>query len=472
MQVIQSKKAAVAKYVWFAVMIAFSGSCKKLIQIAPNAPGQIVTTQVFADSADATSAVLDLYGAFTFVILSPRAAGLTVYPALAADEIKNTSANSLQTAFYTNNILPANQQFDICWVEFYNAGTGGIYQANACLEGIKAATGLSANLKNQLIGEVEVVRSFLYFHLLQWFGGVPLATTTNYTVNAALPRASDTAVLNLIISDLKDAKTRLTVNYPSDGRARPNLYTAEALLAQAYLQAGDWQDALQESGSILQSGLYSLEPDLNQVFLRGSNEAIWQVQSVWTQLMTTEGLAFVPRTGTTIPKFVITNWLLDAFEPGDLRRTDWIDSNVITRGATTTVYPYPYKYKNGSNVEDCMVFRLGEAYLVHAEAALKTNDLATATSDLNSIRTRAGLAPYSGPPNADSLSQAIFHERQVELFCEWGNRWWDLKRNGLINEVLGAEKSTTWPSDGHASLFPIPLTEIQEDNSLSQNPGY
>jgi hypothetical protein len=60
-------------------------------------------------------------------------------------------------------------------------------------------------------------------------------------------------------------------------------------------------------------------------------------------------------------------------------------------------------------------------------------------------------------------------ERRVELFCEWGNRWFDLKRTGTAAAVLGAEKTGY---SANAALYPLPQTQIQLDNQLTQNPGY
>ncbi|WP_431210968.1 RagB/SusD family nutrient uptake outer membrane protein [Puia sp. P3] len=61
------------------------------------------------------------------------------------------------------------------------------------------------------------------------------------------------------------------------------------------------------------------------------------------------------------------------------------------------------------------------------------------------------------------------HERQVELFTEWGHRWYDLKRTGRAGAVLGAEK-TGWTAD--AALYPVPMAQLQSNINLKQNPGY
>lgn len=62
------------------------------------------------------------------------------------------------------------------------------------------------------------------------------------------------------------------------------------------------------------------------------------------------------------------------------------------------------------------------------------------------------------------------NERQKELFCEMGHRWFDLKRTGKIDSVLSIEKGNHWQSTD--ALFPIPQTEIDRNPFLKQNPGY
>ena len=69
-----------------------------------------------------------------------------------------------------------------------------------------------------------------------------------------------------------------------------------------------------------------------------------------------------------------------------------------------------------------------------------------------------------------ALIGAILHEREVELFTELGHRFFDLKRNGLANSVLGAYKST-WKRDT-SLVLPIPQNDITRDPNLKQNKGY
>jgi hypothetical protein len=65
--------------------------------------------------------------------------------------------------------------------------------------------------------------------------------------------------------------------------------------------------------------------------------------------------------------------------------------------------------------------------------------------------------------------QAIERERRVELFCEWGNRWLDLKRTNRALVVLGPLKPNL---NQNTLLYPIPVKELNTNPNMSQNPGY
>jgi hypothetical protein len=64
----------------------------------------------------------------------------------------------------------------------------------------------------------------------------------------------------------------------------------------------------------------------------------------------------------------------------------------------------------------------------------------------------------------------------VELFTEGGHRWFDLKRTGAIDAVMGAPGNVCQQKGGHWDtnwqLYPIPLTELQAEPALVQNKGY
>ena len=128
-----------------------------------------------------------------------------------------------------------------------------------------------------------------------------------------------------------------------------------------------------------------------------------------------------------------------------------------------------------------MIFRLAEQYLIRAEARAHLNKLTEAASDLNTIRTRAFL-PNTSAATQSELYLAIAQERKIELFAEWGHRWYDLKRTGKAIEVMTAhgirEKAkrsylfpTAFQVEPYKLLAPLPETQVVI-NQLKQNPGY
>jgi hypothetical protein len=116
-----------------------------------------------------------------------------------------------------------------------------------------------------------------------------------------------------------------------------------------------------------------------------------------------------------------------------------------------------------------VTLRLAEQYLIRSEARAQLTKISGAQADLDSVRIRAGLAKTTASTKDDLLT-AIASERKVELFGEFSHRWFDLKRTGKADQVIGALKPATWKST--AVLAPIPSDERLKNPSLTQNDGY
>lgn len=441
-------------------------SCKKLITIPETPPSSITQQQQFADSATAITAVAGVYAYNVGNGFAYSSGELTTSCGLSSDELSyNYTDDMLQ--FYSYNLTPLNNGIISLWRYPYQS----IYQVNAVLNGISGNGNLSAGFRQQITGEMEVVRALYYFNMVNLFGGVPLVTSISYKETQRLPRSSADAIYNQVIADLTDARGKLTASYPSARRARPNVYTAIALLAKVNLYLNNWQSAYNEADSVIKSGLYDLtNTPLAGVFLSGSQEAIWQIPGNQGYYGVSDAQHFVPNYQGAIPNYILTTSLLTSFETGDKRMQYWVG---VTTVNGTTMY-YPYKYKNvsaGSTpTEDQMVLRLAEMYLIRAEAAAHLNHLSEALADVNIIRARAGLTESTADPaSQEAVLSAVMHERQIELFCEWANRWYDLKRTGTAQTVLDAVKTGF---SANAALYPIPQAQIQLNNLLTQNPGY
>ena len=163
--------------------------------------------------------------------------------------------------------------------------------------------------------------------------------------------------------------------------------------------------------------------------------------------------------------------LINAFEAGDERSTNWVGRFTDVTG--TWYYPFKYKVQDGNQAvpitEALTLLRLAEQFLIRAEARTQQGNFTGAQEDLNMIRNRAGLANTTANDQS-SLLMAIEHERRVELFTESNHRWFDLKRTRRADAVLGGIKSNWQPTD---VLYPIPQSDFDKNSNLKpQNPGY
>lgn len=437
-------------------------SCKKFVEIAPP-KNQLVGSQIFADSLDATAAITGIYVSMVnAAALGFSSGGLTLYPALSSDEMNQTGTDVSLAEFYNDGISVNNSVNKSLWSGAYKL----IYSTNACLEGISGSNTLAAQTKSRMMGEVRCIRALLYFNLVNLYGSVPVVTATDFNTNELSARSPVTAVYQKIKDDLIYAKGAL----PKTGfvTQRANYYAAVALLSKVALYTGDNELALSAATEIINSNNFKLLADLNGVFLAASQESIWKIIPVFPNRETWEGYYFAPSSATTKPKYTISNALYNAFDANDQRKVKWITVNTVSG----VKYPYPSKYKKASTTttptENYTIMRLAEIYLIRAEARALLNDFTGALADLNTTRNRASLGNMTGS-DQDSILTAIEKERQLEMFCEWGNRWFDLKRYGHATSVLGAFK-TSWKNT--SQLYPIPINEITANPSLLQNPGY
>jgi hypothetical protein len=450
------------KTAFFLLMIVLGTSCRKYVDIGV-ADNLISKENAFSTDASATSAVLGIYSYYPMVYSQQY---FTWLGGISADDLQYTGATAELLQFAQNNVLINNSvNENYLWIYPYQV----IREANLAINGITNSTGISAGVKKQLLGEAKFIRAFIYLNLVNFFGEVPLSLDPVELNNGYLGRSSVDAVYTQVIADLKDAQSLLPETYAGTAalKVRANKWAATALLARVYLYTKDYANAEAEATKVIGSGLYTMSA-LGNTFVNTSSETILQIYTYYGY--SSFGSSY--RTSSSAsnvapPTYALYPTVVSSFEAGDNRKTAWVDSTTYNGVKYYRLNKYKLNTATAGNEYNVML-RLAEQYLVRAEARAQQTNIGGAQSDLNVVRTRAGLANTTAATTGDLLT-AIAQERKVELFGEYAHRWFDLIRTNQATNVLAPLKSS-WKTT--SVLMPVPYNQRLLNTNLSQNNGY
>lgn len=446
----------------FCLIIGLN-SCSDFVEVDPP-KNLLISETVFDNPVTVESALANIFYKMREQGLVSGKFGLTTLMGIYCDELDYYGFDASYSELYHHNVTAPNTIVLSWWSNAYNL----VYAANDIIAGVENSSAISTEELNRFKGQALFVRAYVHSLLVSIFGEVPYITTTDYIANGSASRSPSNIVFNDIISDLTNAVSLLENTEASGERVLPNQSAAKALLARMYLYTENWELAEAISTELIDT--HSLELDINSVFLKESPETLWQLKPGDSPRNTHEAneliIQFIPG-----QQYALTNTLLTAFEPGDLRLPNWTDEITNTDGTITLHFAHKYKatITETESLEYSIVFRLAEQYLIRAEARAQLGNLSGAQLDLNIIRNRAGL-PNTTANSMNDLMDAVLQERRVELFAEQGHRWFDLKRTGNAGTFLSAVKPN-WQAT-HV-LLPIPETELEVNpNLFPQNLGY
>lgn len=245
------------------------------------------------------------------------------------------------------------------------------------------------------------------------------------------------------------------------------------------------------NGLPLLDGSYRINPYVSDLGLSGAAKENYSVN---------QGLSFDPRLDYTVGRRGVPyrDW---GIFPGDAwMRDPAFGGPFVTKKQMIDKADFPGNTVVGGEYItslDVNIIRLADVYLMAAECAIETGDLAYALNRVNDVRNRAAalpallvngtsaanynIKPYPSFPNADYARSAVRFERRLELALE-GQRFFDLVRWGTAKQVLESymafEKtyvtaSATINFTDRDKIFPIPQQEIDRaPGILTQNPGY
>jgi hypothetical protein len=401
------------------------------------------------------------------------------------------------------------------WNGLYNT----VFRANLVVTRSTGVTFPNPAEGQQLLAEAKFLRGYAYLLLSKLYDDVPLLLSEADHANLRAPRTPVAQVEAQVIKDLTEAEVDLPATRPTSELGRVTKGAARMALADLYLwrssyrKTGEWQLAADWAKKVIDSGIYGLNDDYLSTFLpadHGNKEMIFLIPSsgVFGATSMNLGCLILPRAlgfGTGGGCEVIgqpTQWHYDSYLAGDYRKEvtyrTWGRSSDPSIDSVTFAWPNVYKYRpsnggvGGPADTDFPLYRYAETLLMYAEAQNELGNATEAVTYLNMIRARArkgtgaenrtSPADYTGPTDPVSVRDAIYRERDWELAHE-GKRWFDLVRlDELEQNAWATALANRDPIDPTATLqrdlrafkkrWPLPLTELNLDPALAQNPGY
>lgn len=346
-------------------------------------------------------------------------------------------------------------------------------------------------------------RAWNLFQMSQIWGDIPLVNTIPPAItsenieevyDAYFPGRTPMAdIYAQIIKELEFA----CENAPDVDPGNKHLFTkafAHGMLARVYAEATarDWNEVADHCAAVESFG-YELVDDYGEMWAYDENDAVRNTKEsifeiTWTRSsgnwvwMMFHRNAYNPDDSYSWIKWITPSRdLIAAYDAeGDKERKN--ACIVYDEAIWSNYYPgdaYAFMHKCPTNASSTVLMRLGEIYLLHAEALAMNGDLAGATEYVNKIRTRAGIKTISVPSSQEAMIDAILKERRLELAFE-GFRFFDLLRHGFdkaktVHDAMPQQDSywqPRFPLTEETVLMPIPQTALDNNPSLVQNPGY
>lgn len=428
--------------------------CEGPLDVDPTAS---IDSDAALDNARALGAAVNgMYDRFQSDNLYARQ--LVVYPEMYADNLVFSGTFSTDQSVYNQNITAFGGVPLGPWSSSYS----GINQANEVLAAIPNVSDLSTENAARYRGEALFVRALHYFNLVRYFGDVILITepvrTTAEAEAAARARDPAATVWAQVEADLIEAATLLPT---SRNPARATAGAANALLARAYLEQGKWALARDRATDVIGAG-YEIVPNYAALWIaQNTVESIFEIQFTITDSNSLAFWAYPARGGLGGRwGFYPSPELRAAYEDGDER----YDFSIGFEPSSGRFYLDKY-FRVDAGDDNIIVMRLSEMHLIRAEAnAWLGAPAATVRADIDVVRERAGLDPLPITVTSQTdLISAVLQERRVEFAGE-GHRFFDLRRNGRAEAVLGLP--------AFRLLWPIPEPEMDVNPNISQNPGY
>ncbi|WP_276483348.1 RagB/SusD family nutrient uptake outer membrane protein [Paraflavitalea pollutisoli] len=496
------------------LLVMFMGGCKKFLTQDPLA--EVAESQFFKSKYDVDASISGMYRLFQDVMVGEAQYKdrYHIWGEFRSDNFERfLSYTTTQVTEITLNSVTPDNEFS-SWTGLYNV----IYRANVNIKyAAKAAEFDSRMTKDAIdkaLAESYAMRAMAYFYIVRVWGDAPIWTEPYESLSDSSQRVreSSTKILDeLIIPDLEKAYSLTLKNqtplFHSIGEG-----AIAALAADVYMWKRDYPNAIKwmqnlfkakaPTGKVYGGNLITdLQPTATwkQMFTSPatSAETIWTLDwSFAASGCACMSISYTPNNKQyIIDQDVWNKWFLpyqNTTVLPDIRVRQTHDVWANNRDRFIKYYASPANptaaYTFPATPEEIpayvTMYRLGDMYLLYAEALNGNNDLAGALKYLNFIRKRAGVAEYLpgdvAVADKTAMEDAILQERQYELYGE-GKRWFDLVRTNHVQKVMdpvlkrrqlaGGQDAVGFP-DLRKTLWPLNRSVMNANKKLKQNPSY
>jgi len=341
------------------------------------------------------------------------------------------------------------------------------------------------------------IRALTHFDLLRYFGqsydrnstllGVPIKTVSSLDRPA---RNTVKEVYDQIYSDLTDAKTLIAsidqaINSSTD-RSRIDAIGIDAIFARVAYYAKDYAKAISSANAVIGSGLgLASRSDFPAVWNADAvvNEVIWSVAYLPGDGYVAGDVFFAVNNRVSFKpsQSLLNTYSQTSYSPNplnDIRYTTYFSSTTSLRPGELIVSKYIGRGGAVDGLVNWKAFRMGEIYLIRAEAQARTGLSISARADLKTLREiRISVPDTEDLSDPAKLLAAILLERRRELFLE-GHRWFDLRMAGAGisrgGDCRAPATVCSLPAGSFRFAWPIPQDEIKANVNIAsqQNSGY
>jgi len=476
-------------YIIIAFAVFSLSSCKGFLETEPTK--QASSSTAMLTLTDATNAINGLYSDMKWY--NYYGAYMPVLGELRADDLQTKDSGGGWVAVYTLDYSSEQSAYFELWNKCYEV----IMRANTILENwdaIPTSSNSEIATKNDIKGQALATRALVYFDLARTYGypyindkgaslGAVLITKTVTPSEAKQPRSTVAQTYAQVFSDLEIALPLLST---SKNTGHMNYWSAKLLQARAYLYTEQWANALAAAQAVISGSPYTLMTRSNYVnywSLEGGAETIFELLVRRTSHLDDDGGydswyyplwhgSEINSTGRIILTQSFINLIKN--DAADIR------SQMVKDGATTSTIvdkrdwlgKFPGTGYVDPKMNNPILMRLSEAYLIAAEAALHTSPT-IAAGYINTLRQNR-ILNYQ---NVSTITlDDILTERRKEFVGE-GHRFFDLMRVGRSVTRTGGfhwctgEAVTITPTSYKVCL-PISHSQRLIYPQLQQNPEY